>query len=135
MSNDPDARHFAGHEIDSLPCAQPEANRSELATNDGSIMPAYLIAEHIVTDAKKFEEYRTKALPMIEKHGGRYLTKGGSHKLPEGGHWKPERVVIIEFPDMSRLNAWYTSSEYQPLIALRKECTSDLDMLMTLEGV
>ena len=32
-------------------------------------MPAYLIAEHVVTDAKKFDEYRTKALPMIEKHG------------------------------------------------------------------
>ena len=43
--------------------------------------------------------------------------------------------MIIEFPDMSRLDAWYTSTEYQPLIALRKECTSDLDMLMTLEGV
>jgi uncharacterized protein (DUF1330 family) len=85
-------------------------------------MPAYLIAEHIITDAAKFEEYRTKVRPMMTKFGGRYLTKGASHKLPEGGHWKPERVVIIEF-------------EYQPLIALRKACTSDLDMLFTLEGV
>jgi uncharacterized protein (DUF1330 family) len=100
-----------------------------------SLMPAYLIAEHIITNQPKFEEYRDKAGPMIAKHGGRYLTKGGSHILPEGGHWKPERVVIIEFPDITSLNAWYTSPEYQPLIALRKECTSDLDMLFTLEGV
>ena len=98
-------------------------------------MPAYLIAEHVITNPQKFEEYRTQVLPILAKHGARYLTKGGSHKLPEGGHWKPERVVIIEFPDMSRLNAWYTSAEYQPLIALRKECTSDLDMLIVLEGV
>ncbi len=98
-------------------------------------MPAYLIVEHIITDAAKFEEYRAKVAPMIAKHGGRYLTKGGSHKLPEGGHWLPERVVIIEFPDMQSLDAWYGSPEYQPLIALRKACTSDLDMLMTLEGV
>jgi len=97
-------------------------------------MPAYLIAEHIVTDAAKFDEYRTKVGPMINKYGGRYLTKGGTHKLPEGGHWKPERVVIIEFPDMSSLNAWYNSAEYQPLITLRKQCTSELDMLITLEG-
>ena len=97
-------------------------------------MPAYLIAEHKVTDPTKFEEYRVKVGPMIAKHGGRYLTKGGSHKLPEGGHCKPERVVIIEFPDMKSLNSWYTSPEYQPLIALRKQCTSDLDMLITLEG-
>ena len=47
-------------------------------------MAAYLIVEHIITDADKFEEYRTKVRPLIAKHGGRYLTKGGSHKMPEG---------------------------------------------------
>jgi len=97
-------------------------------------MTAYLIAEHKITDAGKFEEYRVKVGPMIAKHGGRYLTKGGTHKMPEGGHWKPERVVIIEFPNIESLNTWYNSPEYQPLIALRKQCTSDLDMLITLEG-
>jgi uncharacterized protein (DUF1330 family) len=97
-------------------------------------MPAYYIAEHIITDAAKFEEYRIKVGPMIASHGGRYLTKGGSHSFPEGGHWKPERVVIIAFPDMAALHAWYNSAEYQPLMALRKESTSDLDMVITLEG-
>jgi uncharacterized protein (DUF1330 family) len=63
-------------------------------------MPAYLIAEHIITDAAKFEEYRTKVGQMMAKHGARYLKKGGTHKMPEGGHWKPERVVVIEFPDI-----------------------------------
>lgn len=98
-------------------------------------MAAYLVVEHIITDAAKFEEYRTKVGPMITKYGGRYLTKGGSHQFPEGGHWKPERVVIIEFPDMAALKRWYDAPEYQPLIKLRKECTSELDMLITLEGV
>ena len=97
-------------------------------------MPAYLIAEHVITDAAKFEEYRTTVAPMIAKYGGRYITKGGSHRFPEGGHWKPERVVIIEFPDMAALDRWYHAPEYQPLIALRKSCTSDMDMLITLEG-
>lgn len=50
---------------------------------------AYLVVEHIVTDAVKFEEYRVKVGPMIAKHGGRYLTKGNTHRFPEGGHWKP----------------------------------------------
>jgi uncharacterized protein (DUF1330 family) len=98
-------------------------------------MAAYLIVEHSITDAAKFEEYRAKAAPTIAKHGGRYLTKGGSHKMPEGGHWRPDRVVVIEFPDMDSLNAWYMSSEYQPLIALRKESTSNMDMMFMLEGV
>jgi uncharacterized protein (DUF1330 family) len=98
-------------------------------------MSAYLVVEHIITDAEKFDEYRTKVAPMLAKHGGKYLTKGNAHRFPEGGHWLPERVVIIEFPDTQALNAWYTSPEYQPLIALRKQCTSELDMLITLEGV
>ena len=98
-------------------------------------MPAYYIAEHIITDDEKFEEYRIKVGPMIASYGGRYLTKGGSHKFPEGGHWKPERVVIIEFPDMVSLDAWYNSVEYQPLFALRKQSTSDMDMVITLESL
>ena len=97
-------------------------------------MPAYLVVEHIITDPVLFEEYRAKAAPLIASYGGRYLTKGGTHRQPEGGHWKPERMVIIEFPDMQSLDAWYHAPEYQPLIALRKRCTSDMDMLFVLEG-
>jgi len=46
--------------------------------------------------------------------------------------WHPERVVIIEFPDMAALNAWYQSPEYQPLIAPRQAAATD--MWITLEG-
>jgi uncharacterized protein (DUF1330 family) len=97
-------------------------------------MPAYIIAEHTITDPAKFEEYRTKVGPLIAKHGGRYLTKGGSHVIleKEKAVWQPERVVIIEFPDMAALNAWYTSPEYQPLISLRH--ASAKDMLIKVEG-
>jgi uncharacterized protein (DUF1330 family) len=98
-------------------------------------MLAYYVAEHIITDPGKFEEYMVKVLPMIEKYGGRYLTKGTSHRFPERPHWKPQRAVIIEFPDMDSLDAWYNSAEYQPLMKLRKESTSDQDMIIILEGV
>jgi uncharacterized protein (DUF1330 family) len=46
-------------------------------------MAAYLFVEHTITDPDKFEEYRVKVGPIIAKHGGRYLTKGGSRKLLE----------------------------------------------------
>jgi uncharacterized protein (DUF1330 family) len=98
------------------------------------MMPAYLIAEHTITDAKTFEEYRVKVAPTIAKHGGRYITRGGSHVVLEADNavWQPARVVIVEFPDMASLRAWYSSPEYQPLIALRR--ASAKDMLITLEG-
>ena len=97
-------------------------------------MPAYYIAEHIITNPTKFEEYRVKVGPMIAKHGGRYLTKGGSHKLPEGGHWKPERVVIIEFPDMGNLNAWYNSAGISAALLRYAGSTATGIVVIILEG-
>lgn len=99
-------------------------------------MVAYLIVEHTITDPVKFDEYRTKVGPLIAKHGGRYLTKGGSHRLLEVDRRPPDRVVIIEFPDMAALDAWYASPEYQPLIALRQSAVDmGRETLFTLEGV
>jgi uncharacterized protein (DUF1330 family) len=95
-------------------------------------MAAYLIAEHLIADAERFDEYRTKVAPMIERHGGRYLTRRGSHRVLDGS-WHPTRAVIIEFPDMAALMAWYESPEYQPLIELRRGAGTD--MLLALDGV
>ena len=99
-------------------------------------MAAYLVVEHTILDPSKFEEYRTKVGPMIEKHGGRYSTKGSGHTLLEVSRRAPDRVVIVEFPSMEALNAWYTSPEYQPLIALRQSAVDmSKETLFTLEGV
>jgi hypothetical protein len=57
---------------------------------------AYLIVGHKITDPAKFEEYRTKVGPVIAKHGGRYLTKGGTHKVV-----KPPIGSPIESPSLS----------------------------------
>jgi hypothetical protein len=35
---------------------------------------------------------------------------------------------------MANLNAWYNSAESRPLFELRKQSTSELDMVITLEG-
>jgi uncharacterized protein (DUF1330 family) len=55
-------------------------------------MPAYLIAEHIVTDAAKFEEYRTKVGPMMAKHGLRHLAGAA---LAEAGATMDEIMAIL----------------------------------------
>ena len=69
---------------------------------------------------------------MIEKYGGRYLTKGATHELLEGD-WHPERAVVIQFPDMASIKAWYASPEYQPLIELRRSAAKDV--MIALEGL
>jgi len=99
-------------------------------------MPAYLIVEHSITDPAKFQEYSSKVVPMLAKYGGRSLTKSGSHKVLETDHWLPDRVIIFEFPDMKTLNTWYSSPEYQPLVALRQSAVDmSKDMMIVVEGV
>jgi len=99
-------------------------------------MAAYLIVEHIITD----RPVEVRRLPDARRAHDREARRAlpDERRQPQAsrrGHWKPERVVIIEYPDMEALDAWYTSPGYQPLIAMRKECTSDLDMMFTPEGV
>jgi uncharacterized protein (DUF1330 family) len=94
-------------------------------------LPAYYIGEHIVSDFTLFDAYLAKVVPMIEHFGGRYLTKAGSHEILEGD-WKPNRVVIIEFPDMASIKNWYRAPEYQPLIALRRSAAIDVMIMLSL---
>ena len=35
------------------------------------------------------------------------------------GDWNSDRMTNIEFPDMNSLKAWYNSSEYENLKAMR----------------
>ena len=98
-------------------------------------MTAYLIVQQTIRDDTKLEEYRIKVAPVLAKYGARFLTKSGSHKRLEGAFPLPDRMAIVEFPDMTSLNAWYNSAEYQPLIGLRQSAVHrDTEMLITIEG-
>jgi len=102
----------------------------------GPPCPDYLVVEHTITAPAKFARIPPQNRPLIEKRGGRYITKAGSHKLLETARRPPDRIVIIEFPDMAELNEWYSSPEYQPLIALRQSAVDmDRETLITLESM
>ena len=95
-------------------------------------MKAYVIADVRVTDEEHYPEYRNQVLGTIEKHGGRFIARGGSNEVLEG-KWTPNRIVIIEFPDMAALKAWYASDEYAPLIKLRQKYSEG--SLICVQGV
>jgi len=81
-------------------------------------MPAYFVAELDVTNPAGFEPYRAAVPATIAQYGGRYLTRGGSAELIEGGP-EPKRVVILEFADVATVKRWYHSPEYQKILPLR----------------
>ena len=77
-------------------------------------MTAYYIGQHEIEDEAAFADYLEQTIPFIEKHGGRYLTQGGTHEMLEGK--RPSRVVVVEFPSKQAIKAWYNDPGYQPLI-------------------
>lgn len=95
-------------------------------------MAAYLIADVEVTDSRAFQEYREKVPAAIAANGGRYLVRGGAHQRLEGNA-EFHRVIVLEFPNMEKLKAFYDSPEYQPLIELRQK--SSRSTLLAVEGV
>jgi uncharacterized protein (DUF1330 family) len=92
---------------------------------------AYYIGQHVISDAVAFDIYLAKTIPFIEKHGGHYLTKSGTHEMLEGD--KPTRVVIVEFPSKEAAKAWYNDLGYQPLIPDRHAVTKSTMIL--IDGV
>jgi uncharacterized protein (DUF1330 family) len=82
-------------------------------------MPAYVIADVEVHDSAGYEAYRQQVPAIIAQYGGRYIARGGATEVLEGS-WSPTRCVLIEFPSMAQLKAWWDSPEYRPLRAIRE---------------
>ena len=81
-------------------------------------MAAYLLVSITVTDPVRFAAYRDAAPAVIAAHGGRYIVRGGDVEALEGTH-DGRRIVILEFPSMEALHAFWNSPEYARAKALR----------------
>ena len=81
-------------------------------------MPAYVIFDIHVDDPDAYAPYRDPARAAIEAHGGRYLARGGATEVLEGD-WDVDRIVVLEFPSMEHVRAWYDSPEYQEVLPIR----------------
>ena len=95
-------------------------------------MKAYVIFDVEIYDMKRYGEYMARVKPALEVAGGRYLSRGGGHKVYEGD-WKPRRVVLIEFPSVANWEEFYEGPIYQGLKSIRDECSSV--RLVSVEGL
>ena len=74
-------------------------------------MAAYVIVDVDQTDPERAARYRARSGPRVERHGGRFLARGGALTVLEGD-WQPERLVVIEFESTAAARAWYDSDDY-----------------------
>ncbi|HWE72400.1 MAG TPA: DUF1330 domain-containing protein [Stellaceae bacterium] len=92
-------------------------------------MPAYLIVHRRkITDPESLKRY-DHVEESIGKFGGKVLIRSDEFLVLEG-RWhsgsstndgRPERITVIEFPDMAQLRRWYDSQDYAALKEIRKE--------------
>lgn len=96
-------------------------------------MTAYVISEVEMLDETQGQRYRELAAASIARHGGRYIVRGATPKVPEGEWPAGQRVVVVEFPGMEQLLDWYNSADYAEALEIRQTA---LDRrLLFVEGV
>ena len=94
-------------------------------------MAAYVISEVEMLDETQGRRYRELAAGSIARHGGRYLVRGAAPVVAEGNWPASARIVIVEFPSMERLRAWYASADYAEALAVRQTA---LDRRLFVDG-
>jgi uncharacterized protein (DUF1330 family) len=91
--------------------------------------PGYLVVDAKSSDPQAMAHYRELAQVAVAKFGGRYLVRGAPYEVLEGDGWRPQRLVVVEFPSMEKARAFYASSEYRAARDARAG-VSDFDMLL-----
>ena len=94
-------------------------------------MPGYLIANIKVSDPEGFERYRAGVPAVIAQYGGRYAVRGGTMERLENADGL-NRIIVLEFPSLDAVRAFYFSVEYAPLLKLRIETTES--QVVMIEG-
>ncbi len=81
-------------------------------------MSVYMIIDSKVKDNEKYQQYIEQVMPIVTRFGGRYCVRGENIKAL--GSWKPERIIVIEFPSETHIQDWLALSEYKAIAPLRE---------------
>ena len=95
-------------------------------------MTAYAIFDVEIHNLERYQDFMAQVKPALEAAGGRYLSRGGAHKVYEGD-WTPRRIVLVEFPSIDAFKEFYYGELYQGLKSIRDECSSA--RLVSVEGL
>jgi uncharacterized protein (DUF1330 family) len=77
-------------------------------------MKYYAVAEMDVTDPSWIRDYVANVTGMVERRGGRYLSRTPQIEKVEGERKRPQVIVLIEWPSKEVADEFYESEEYRP---------------------
>jgi uncharacterized protein (DUF1330 family) len=95
-------------------------------------MPAYVIVEISVHNPVEYEEYKKLSLPSLAPFDGKFIVRGGQVLTLEGD-WRPERIVVLEFPSRDKALEWWNSDIYGKAKVIRQRTAST--KMIVVEGV
>jgi uncharacterized protein (DUF1330 family) len=85
-------------------------------------MASYLIGHVTVKDEKLWQEYVAGVKISLDPYQSKIIFRGPLVSVLTGDH-AYDSAVVIEFPDQSTLDNWYSSDKYQSLIPTRDKAT------------
>lgn len=108
-------------------------------SNDTSSPKIFVVLDITVNDTIMYEQYRINVEPIIKKYGGKYLVRSGGiafdkdpdkKVIPGEGNWNPNRLIILEWNSMDKLQKFINSAEYQKVAELRKNSASTKSVIV-----
>ena len=75
-------------------------------------MSVYLIADIKITDDSWVPEYASEVHKIIEKHGGKYLSRSGNITTLEGQDRDSTLIALLQFPSQQALEDFAGDPEY-----------------------
>ncbi len=85
-------------------------------------MAAYLVANYDVVDSDRYREYQKGAAPIMAG-GGKILVLDPASTIKEGE--AGAQTVVIEYPTKEAALAAYESADYQAVVGIRLEATTN----------
>jgi uncharacterized protein (DUF1330 family) len=95
-------------------------------------MSAYVIVEVSIHDHIEYEKYKKLTPAAISAFNGKFLVRGGKTISLEGD-WKPERIVVLEFPSVEKANEWWHSELYTEAKLIRQRAAKT--KMIVIQGV
>ncbi len=77
-------------------------------------MTVYLIADITITEGSWVPDYAATVHTLVERHGGRYLSRSGNIVQIEGSDPGSTLVALISFPDRAAVDAFVNDPSYAP---------------------
>lgn len=96
-------------------------------------MSGYVVASYQVSNPDAYPEYVQKVIPTLQAHNAEILVADYESEAVEGDC--QHVTVVIKFESVEAAKKWYNSPEYQEVLPLRLDNTSNGTLVFTKQFV